>query len=917
MYFGCSRWYVFAVQERDPLTNSEDVKKHFTSYDIHACLFDERRVQLLHNAIFHKVHPGDVVVDAGSGTGLLGMLAARAGAKRVYCVEINEEYCDVIRQNAMRNGLADRVIPLHGDSTEIDLPEAVDVIVSEVISCGFFYEPQLQIIENLKRFLKPGGSIIPGTMDNFVELIDAQEVLYDLRFTYESRWRDLDDQVLTTRARYLSTDFQKENPFRISATAALRALTTGTANAVRLSYGIGFSEGVYAEQPTEFLLNPQIVFLTEPANVVAGDYYDISLDYVASSSPQDCRIRVIRQERGTRESRFLSIAEPVVNQPQKLAELARRRTAAASHTTVDLARFVPTRDRQVIEERIERLSEVLERRMAEDQRRLDQTDPTTIAVLRALDAMELEDLRLLGLDLTYTWLDDLVGAVVNGGPFISATTMGPYASHHLFEDGLQVTVERLSADERVGLALGSLMRDIASISGNVRFVALLDDVTTLTLQRPLTPEEGDRFIVGISEVLEKFDVIRPSDIAGTHYLLLRESEQIQNVTTLIDLLEEGKAGYIDTFGDNVTYFPSEELIDKLAMRSENRAREFRRKGIAVVRNGKATCQAIDAATFLDPHNREAVHAVILDERFASEQDKVYTLLRGAGVVSQSRYHNMFFDSHRLSVELVSYALCKLMTTSLDNYCTAMRRFDTWDTFDPDEYVRRNYGTRILPEDQAIMKFFTQHLATTFSESSVDLVADIGAGPNLYPSMMLTPYLTPEAHLDMIEFTEHNQAYLRGVLGDASGTAELWRPFEQFMVDVIDARYEGAQQSVCNHGTVVAGSIFSMPKNRYDVVNAFFSTESVTASRSQFWDTIRSVASSVKRGGYVLGAHMLGSHEWHAGDETHFPAVALTVDDIREAYMDADLEFDLFEFQAGTAAIREGYRGVVAVFARRR
>jgi predicted RNA methylase len=60
----------------------EDTQKVFTSYDIQECLYDEVRVKHFQKAISNTVSDGDIVVDAGSGTGLLGMLAARAGAKK-------------------------------------------------------------------------------------------------------------------------------------------------------------------------------------------------------------------------------------------------------------------------------------------------------------------------------------------------------------------------------------------------------------------------------------------------------------------------------------------------------------------------------------------------------------------------------------------------------------------------------------------------------------------------------------------------------------------------------------------------------------------------------------------------------------------------------------------------------------------
>jgi protein arginine N-methyltransferase 1 len=267
--------------------------KAFTTYDIQACLYDAQRAEYLRAAIHQAVRPGDVVVDAGSGTGLLGMFAAQAGAARVYCLELNPEFIAVIEQNARRNGLADRVIAINADATTADLPEKVDVLVSEVISAGFFFEPQLQIVQNLLRFLKPGGRVVPMRMRNYVELLDAQEELYGLKFTYDSRFTELDDDhSLTNPALYLSTDFLAPPDAGIDARVRVTGTGAGVANAVKITYDIEFADGVWADKPTEFLLNPQIIFLPTPIDVRAGAEYDVTLDYLASDSPLACRVDV-------------------------------------------------------------------------------------------------------------------------------------------------------------------------------------------------------------------------------------------------------------------------------------------------------------------------------------------------------------------------------------------------------------------------------------------------------------------------------------------------------------------------------------------------------------------------------------------------------------------------------------------------
>lgn len=95
------------------------------------------------------------------GSGILALLACQAGAQKVYAVE-QDGIIQVARESAARNGYTDRIEFIQALSTAIDLPEPVDVIVSEIHGILPFFPGSLaSIIDARNRFLKPGGVLIP------------------------------------------------------------------------------------------------------------------------------------------------------------------------------------------------------------------------------------------------------------------------------------------------------------------------------------------------------------------------------------------------------------------------------------------------------------------------------------------------------------------------------------------------------------------------------------------------------------------------------------------------------------------------------------------------------------------------------------------------------------------------------------
>lgn len=117
-------------------------------------------------ALRRAVTPGMRVLDIGSGTGLLAMMAARVGAGQVFSCEMNPAIADVAKDIITANGYSDRVHLLAKRSDKIDvdadLGGKVDIIVSEIVSNNLLSEGVLATMEHaVTNFLKPSGRVIP------------------------------------------------------------------------------------------------------------------------------------------------------------------------------------------------------------------------------------------------------------------------------------------------------------------------------------------------------------------------------------------------------------------------------------------------------------------------------------------------------------------------------------------------------------------------------------------------------------------------------------------------------------------------------------------------------------------------------------------------------------------------------------
>ena len=142
---------------------------------------DEHRNRLFRCAI-EAAAPGATVLEIGPGPELLwSLVAAEAGASRVYAVEVLADSARLARQTAQRAGQRHPGAPIDvvtGDATRIDLPQRADVCIAEIVGCLGGAEGMAAVLGDAeRRHLKEGAQVIPAAVRTLVAAVALNGVL--------------------------------------------------------------------------------------------------------------------------------------------------------------------------------------------------------------------------------------------------------------------------------------------------------------------------------------------------------------------------------------------------------------------------------------------------------------------------------------------------------------------------------------------------------------------------------------------------------------------------------------------------------------------------------------------------------------------------------------------------------------------
>jgi protein arginine N-methyltransferase 1 len=164
---------------RDHIAPAPTADRNFPTWHF-SMLNDLTRNTIIENAIRELDLTGKIVLEIGSGTGLIAILFAKYGARHVYSCENNAQMHGIARHVIARSGYANKITLFPLSCRELIesryLEETPDIIFTETLDCGVVNEGFFQISEDVESLARDTTIVVPQRIDQFGYLLSSADI---------------------------------------------------------------------------------------------------------------------------------------------------------------------------------------------------------------------------------------------------------------------------------------------------------------------------------------------------------------------------------------------------------------------------------------------------------------------------------------------------------------------------------------------------------------------------------------------------------------------------------------------------------------------------------------------------------------------------------------------------------------------
>lgn len=260
---------------------------------------DVSRVTPFRQAI-QNISKGKIVVESGTGTSVLSLIAAGAGAKMVYAIELDPQIAAFARKNIEKSGFKNIKLieknTLQVTTADLDGNKA-EILIAENLSTWEVTEPQIQVMNHMVKNLAVAKPIsIPKLIENKLELCYSTyvfEKVIELRTLYFQFSGIPSPELFSDPVVFASVEMNQINPVVFDKEILIPVNKTGVINGIRLTSPLVVGEKVNFHS-SDSLMPPVIIPLPNDAKVEKGQVLKIKIQYQTNTDWNQFHCQVVK-----------------------------------------------------------------------------------------------------------------------------------------------------------------------------------------------------------------------------------------------------------------------------------------------------------------------------------------------------------------------------------------------------------------------------------------------------------------------------------------------------------------------------------------------------------------------------------------------------------------------------------------------